>query len=75
MDDIDKTGTLGVNQVAGLSNWRVMKSDPVWSQLGGEIAAQQNLVKEVRTQFNLLCDDLSKTSFKVLPANFPDPKL
>ena len=75
-DQNDRVGTLGADKApAGLSNFPVMKSDPVWAQLAGEVAVQQNLVKELRTQFNALCDDLTKTSFKVLPASYPDPKL
>lgn len=55
MDPIDRVGTLGADRApAGLSNFTVMKSDPVWSQLAGELAAQQNLVKDLKAKFNAL---------------------
>lgn len=84
-EPIDRVGHLGADRTpAGLNNFRVMKNDPVWSQLAGEIAAQQNLVLELKTQFNALLVKIDADSGDTggdsdyeatLEVVSPDPKL
>jgi hypothetical protein len=62
MDPIDRVGGLGADQVPGLTNFRVMKSDPIWAQLAPELAALQTLVIELRTQHNALAVATSQAS-------------
>lgn len=59
-DAIDRAGEAGVDRVAGsgLSNERLMKSDPVWASLRGEIGKLQALVIELKTQYNALQADV-----------------
>jgi hypothetical protein len=54
MEPIDKVGAVGADRVEGLSQFRVMKNDPVWSQLAPEVAALQTLAISLKTQFNAL---------------------
>lgn len=82
MDPIDRVGTLGADRApAGLSNFTVMKSDPVWSQLAGELAAQQNLVKELKAKFNAVLAKLDGEAqvandyVSLHAATSPDPAL
>ncbi len=53
-DAIDRVGSLAADRVAGLTNDTLMKSDPIWAQLRGEISALQALVIAQRAQYNAL---------------------
>ena len=82
-EPIDRVGTLGADKApAGLSNFTVMKNDPVWAQLAGEVAAQQNLVLELKANYNALLAKLdadagvTDTDYaSTLAATSPDSKL
>lgn len=43
MDVIDRPGAASADHVAGLASDALMKSDPIWAQLRGEISALQAL--------------------------------
>jgi hypothetical protein len=60
-DAIDRAGAAGVDRVAGsgLSNERLMKSDPVWAALRGEIGKLQALVIDLKVQHNALQADVA----------------
>ena len=72
MDVIDRPGGLGAESVAGLTNFRVMKSDPMWAQLAPEVAALQTLVIELKVQHNALA---VATANPGLVCVSPDPAL
>lgn len=58
MSSIDRTGTLGADKVSGLANFALMKADPVWDQLAGEIAKLQAANAELQAKHNLLVAQL-----------------
>lgn len=53
-DPIDRIGSLGADRVSGLTNDTLMKADPIWAQLRGEIAALKALVNETKAKHNAL---------------------
>ncbi len=57
-DKIDQVGSLGADRVAGITHNDLMKADPVWAQLRGEIAALQSLVKAQKSAMNALLAQL-----------------
>ena len=82
MDSIDKTGTLGVDVApVGISNFSLMKADPVWAQLAGEVAALQVLVISLKAKYNALLAKLDANHaaatdhVATLAETHADPKL
>ena len=65
-DPIDRVGGLGADNVPGLYNFRVMKSDPVWAQLAPELAALQTAVIELQVQHNALAVAASQPTLVVV---------
>lgn len=54
MADILDRDASGTDRVGGLTNERLMKSDPIWAALRGEIAALKALVNETKAKHNAL---------------------
>lgn len=52
--DADRPGALAANSVAGLANFPLMSSDPVWKQLAPQFAALQALVIDLQAKHNAL---------------------
>ena len=81
MDVIDRPGGLAIDNIAALTNHRIMKSDPVWAQLAPEIAAQQNIVVALNAKFNALLAKLdanhgaASDHVSTLGFTLPDPTL
>ena len=81
---IDRVDTLGADRVSNLTRFNIMKSDPIWAQLAGEIAALQALVVAQRTSYNALLAKLDSnhaaamdhvSTLAVTATAYPDPKL
>ncbi len=54
MADIQDRDASGVDHVSGLAHETLMKSDPIWAALRGEIAALKALVNETKAKHNAL---------------------
>ena len=78
---IDRIEATTVESVSGLTHNVLMKSDPVWAQLRGEIAALQTLVIGLKTSYNLLLAKLDTNHaaatdhVSTLGVTLADPKL
>lgn len=53
MDVIDRPGSAAAESIAGLANFRLMKTDPIWARLAGEIAKLQALAIDVQAKLAL----------------------
>lgn len=61
-DPIDRIDSLGADRVSGLTHDTLMKADPIWAQLRGEIAALKALVNELKADHNALLAKLDADS-------------
>lgn len=52
MADTQDRDASGVNHVSGLTHETLMKSDPIWAALRGEIANLKALVNELKAKHN-----------------------